>query len=101
MNLYAFAVAVVSVWFNKVEAAARPIDRKTASAELQGMYVAANRLGLGFTETHVSITFQDAIKAVESERGERPGYNASNNSERKAWDEALARKFEAVLGTLV
>lgn len=95
MNLYAFAVAVVAAYF-RLEEATRPIDKKVAKAELAGMFKAANRLGLGMTETHIEITFLDHLRHMT----DRPHYNAVNNSARKEWDEALARLFADALAGL-
>lgn len=95
MDLYKFAYALI-VQHYRGAAATRPIDKRIEKAKLDGMFKAANRLGLGPTEFAIEISLLDAVRAA----GERPGFRAVGNEAQKTFDINLAEALAALLSAL-
>ena len=61
-----------------------------ARAYLDGLCAGAHALGVGGTPFQVELMANDAFSKMERESGPRPGFEASRNTEQKAWDAAYA-----------
>lgn len=72
--------------FHNIEAATRPIDRKTADARFTGMCSAADALGLAPTEFAVNLAVREAIAVTVADLGARPPFRAVDNQRLRDWD---------------
>lgn len=75
--------------FLAMDAAERPIDRKTTAAEFRGICVTADVLGLANTPDHMHIMVMDSVREAEP----RPAYKPMGNDEQKAWDDRVAGRI--------
>lgn len=80
-HIETLALRFIWQWF-KIANATRPIDTKTLTAELQGMCKAANAMGVGHTESHVSITVHEVMRNYPAPA---PKY-VGDQTERDTWE---------------
>jgi glucan phosphorylase len=74
----------------------RPVDRKVNVAVLDAMCKAANAVGYGHTESHVSMVVTEVMRDRP-----QPAFNATNSSARIEWEKAataaLTHELDGIL----
>lgn len=89
VDVHALVCSIIQAFY-EVGEAPRPIDTKIAKARLEGLLIAAARLGLCFTPESLYRDLMVFVHSTADKQGPRPGYNAINNTPRKKYDAHIA-----------